>query len=159
MEARGVNRVFCDPFTECNGMYIMHIYICKPSRDVTQQFLDFQHLQPNQVFHVPSYSVQFRSNRLFGNLGWASPGRYDLVSYISDLQSTDENATLLAFAGAFVGKAAASSGGGGCSLVLSAIFLHLHVGFSVIFFSIFTAIGFGCVITPFLRFCFPSFPV
>ena len=151
MEARGVNRVFCDPFTGCNRIntYVYHL-VMWPSdsgfpKSATQPTL--------------SHPIIFHSIGFFGNLGWASPGRYDLVSYIF---STDENASSLAFAGAFVGRTAVSSCAGGgwekncCSLVLSAsFFFRLHFCFSVICFLHFHCNGFwSCYHTISIHFLF-----
>ena len=107
---------------------------------------------------LPCPIMVHSTHGLFGNLVWASPGRYDLVSYIFRSKYR--------WKCAFFGFRWCFRWQSGCiqwwrrllAGAFSQTFLRLHFWFSVIFFSIFTAMVFGCVITPFLRFhYFPSF--
>ena len=112
------------------------------------------------------YPTIFRSNGMFGNLVWAPPGRYDLVSYIFRSKYRWKCACFgfrwcflwcfrwqndcIQLWGRMMGKKLLFAG------TFSQIFLHLPFWFCVIFFSVFTAMVFGCVITPFLHiFTFP----
>ncbi len=96
-----------------SGMY----WDVSPSRDVTQQFLDFQNLGLGVPWEV-----------------W--PGEL----YFQVFKLPVKHAPSLAFAGAFVGRTAVSSGAGRgwekncCSLVLSARFLSVCI-FGVLWFS------------------------